>query len=196
MTLLSLMIAGVFVVAGWTPRSEIVRYTFTEESEVRVEGTSSLHDWSAEGTSIAGMMEITGGGGLLDGGTLTKGNLTIPVGGLDTDNNTMNKKMRAALKADTYSTITYQLVSATLTGAPEGNSFQILATGELTLAGVSKTIEVKLDGQDLGGGKLRLIGSYALQMTEYGMKPPSAMLGTIKTGDMVTIHFDLIANAL
>jgi polyisoprenoid-binding protein YceI len=190
------MIAGVFVVAGWTPRSEIVRYTFTEESEVRVEGTSSLHDWSAEGTSIAGMMEITGGGGLLDGGTLTKGNLTIPVGGLDTDNNTMNKKMRAALKADTYSTITYQLVSATVTGAPEGNSVQILATGELTLAGVSKTIEVKLDGHDLGGGKLRLIGSYALQMTEYGMKPPSAMLGTIKTGDMVTIHFDLIANAL
>ena len=196
MTLLSLMIAGVFVVAGWTPGSEIVRYTFTEESEVRVEGTSSLHDWSAEGTSIAGMMEIAGGEGLLDGGTLTKGNLTIPVGGLETDNNTMNKKMRDALKADTYSTITYQLVSATVTGAPEGNSVQILATGELTLAGVSKTIEVKLDGQDLGGGKLRLIGSYALQMTEYGMKPPSAMLGTIKTGDMVTIHFDLIANAL
>jgi hypothetical protein len=33
-------------------------------------------------------------------------------------------------------------------------------------------------------------------MSDYGMKPPTAMLGTIKTGDAVTVHFDLVANAL
>jgi hypothetical protein len=194
--LFGLVLIGAFFAAGWMQVSETIRYTFTDESQVRVEGTSTLHDWTAEGNSVAGTMEISGAGGLLNGGTLAKGSLSIPVGALETDNSTMNKKMRDALKAKTHSTITYELISAKLTGAPQGNGFQILAKGELSLAGVSRVIEVRLDGWDLGDGKLRLTGSYPLQMSDYGMKPPTAMLGTIKTGDAVTVHFDLVANAL
>jgi hypothetical protein len=29
-------------------------------------------------------------------------------------------------------------------------------------------------------------------MTEYGVKPPSLMLGTMKVGDPVTVSFDLV----
>ncbi len=192
-TLLGLALLALVTTTGFTDDTSSTRYTFTEASEMRVEGTSTIHGWVAEVGSITGGMEITGRSGMLEGGTIVKGSLAIPVAGLDTDNGTMNKKMRAALKAESHEKISYELVSAVLTETPSRSSFRILARGKLTLAGVQKPVEITLNGEDLGGGALRLKGSYTLQMSDFGIKPPTAMLGTMKTGDEVTIHFDLVA---
>jgi polyisoprenoid-binding protein YceI len=35
-------------------------------------------------------------------------------------------------------------------------------------------------------------GDYTLKMTDYGIQPPKAMWGTIKTGDEVTIKFEIV----
>lgn len=184
---------AIVAIVGFTNDPNSIRYSFTPASEMRVEGTSTIHGWVAEVGTITGGMEITGGGGLLEGGTLANARLTIPVGSLDTDNGTMNKKMRAALKAGSHEEIVYELVSATLMEVPDGNTFRIFTKGNLTLAGVQKPIEFTVTGEDLGGGALRLNGSYSLRMSDFGIKPPTAMLGTLKTGDEVTIYFDLVA---
>ena len=39
---------------------------------------------------------------------------------------------------------------------------------------------------------LRVTGSYDLNMTEYGLKPPTLMFGRIKVGETVTVKFDLL----
>jgi hypothetical protein len=39
---------------------------------------------------------------------------------------------------------------------------------------------------------LRVKGSKQLRMTEYGVKPPSLMLGAMKVGDQVTVGYDII----
>lgn len=193
MAVLILALSGAFAVIGWSSVKDSARYTFTAESTLQVNGTSTIHAWKATATSLAGGMEVTGGSDLLHGGTLTRGTLTIPVAALDCDNPTMNKKMREALKADAHKTITFELTGAEMVGTPGGATFQLLAKGKLTLAGVQKPIEVTLNGEDLGSGKFRLKGSYSLLMTSHGMKPPTAMMGTLKTGDKVTIEFNLVA---
>jgi hypothetical protein len=38
---------------------------------------------------------------------------------------------------------------------------------------------------------IRFKGSKQFKMTEYGVKPPTLMLGTMKVGDPVTVSFDL-----
>jgi hypothetical protein len=38
-------------------------------------------------------------------------------------------------------------------------------------------------------------GSYKLKMTSYNVTPPSIMLGAIKTGDDITVNFNLLFKA-
>ncbi len=194
-TLIALTLAGVVALAGWTTPEKVTRYVFTPESKMWVEGTSTVHAWKAEVKALTGFVEVGGDTAIEQGGEVTNGSLTIFVSDLDANNGTMNKKMRDALKADDHNAITFELISANTALDAVNGGYVVTAKGNLTLAGVKKPIEVRLDGKDLDGGKMQLKGNYELFMTDYGIRPPTAMLGTMKTGDKVTVYFELVAAA-
>jgi len=99
----------------------------------------------------------------------------------------MDKLMAEALKAKQYPEIRYELTQA----APQiaGASFTVKTHGKLTIAGTTR--DVTLDVQATRGpdGKYTLVGTAPLKMTAFGIKPPTAMLNTIKTGDDVKVTF-------
>jgi hypothetical protein len=39
---------------------------------------------------------------------------------------------------------------------------------------------------------LRVTGKYELNMKDFGVKPPTLMLGTMRVGEKVTVNFDLL----
>ena len=68
---------------------------------------------------------------------------------------------------------------------------RFIIAGSLTIAGKENSIELRGTGSS-ENGVLRFKGSKQFKMTEYGVKPPSLMLGTMKVGDPVTVSFDLV----
>ena len=50
-------------------------------------------------------------------------------------------------------------------------------------------------GEKLANGQVRLQGEHPLLMTDYGLTPPSAMFGALRTADKVTVKFDLVVAA-
>jgi polyisoprenoid-binding protein YceI len=66
--------------------------------------------------------------------------------------------------------------------------------GLLTIAGKEKEIDISGTGTVDGNGTVRMKGSKQFKMSDFGVKPPSLMLGTMKVGDMVTVSFDLVLN--
>jgi polyisoprenoid-binding protein YceI len=70
-------------------------------------------------------------------------------------------------------------------------AYVALVTGMLTVNGVEK--EVKLDATMSGDGKvgLKATGTTKLLMTDFGVKPVTALMGTIRTGNEVTVKIDL-----
>ena len=42
-----------------------------------------------------------------------------------------------------------------------------------------------------GDGSITFSGSKKIKMTDYKLKPPTALLGTLTTGDEVDIHFQV-----
>jgi hypothetical protein len=60
------------------------------------------------------------------------------------------------------------------------------------MAGAEKPISVELTAKRGAAGTWQVTGSKTLLMTEWGIKPPSLMLGTMKVRDPVTIRFDLV----
>ena len=116
--------------------------------------------------------------------------LEIPVKELDCANGTMNEHLLEALKAEQYPTIRFRLTAYEVGAVAEGLA-PLKLVGELTLAG--KTLPVKLNARarPAADGSLRVEGRYTLKMTDWGVKPPSLMLGTMKVREAVLIRFNV-----
>jgi polyisoprenoid-binding protein YceI len=162
-----------------------------DSAEIRIEGTSSLHDWTVKGTTIIGnvsaQLDSTSSILLSSESVAALVEIGIPVRSLASGKKGMDEKMFKALEASTNDLITFQL-TAIEAAVSEGDSISATATGNLTIAGntraISMPIQIVTDN-----GILKISGSLTLEMTTFGIKPPKAMLGLIRTGNAVDISF-------
>lgn len=180
-----LAILAIVALAGWGFLS--VRYTFASGSRVWVEGTSTVHDWTCEAGRVSATLDGTPGSGSLT--EISALNLTIPVAQMDCKNRTMNGKLRNALGT---APIRFALTNARV-GNVRNGVFAIDATGRLTIKGRTRTQRVTAQGRALSGGRFRITGDVAVTMSQFGVDPPRALAGTLRTGDRTTVRFDVIA---
>lgn len=122
--------------------------------------------------------------------------VSIPVKALECGKRGMNKDMLHALKAKQHPNITYTLLDASLLqrDANEVESapwMKIRTTGLLTIAGITDTTEVIIDGQVMEGNRFRVKGNKQINMHDYSIKPPQALLGLIKADEKLMVHFDV-----
>ncbi|WP_412068612.1 YceI family protein [Rubrivirga sp. IMCC43871] len=178
-TLLALMLG----LAGWLV---VERYTFTDASRVWVTGTSTVHDWSCDADVTATLDATTASGALTGLSALT---VSTPVAQMDCDNGTMNGKLRDALGS---SPVRFVLTTARV-GTPNNGRFLVEADGRLTIHGTTRTQRVRAQGRVLSGGRFQFTGEVPVTMSQFGVDPPRALAGTLRTGDAVTVHFDVVA---
>lgn len=185
------VLAGLVLTAGWTWINDPDMFTLHSESKVWVEGTSSIHDWTCNVDQVKGsFVSADAASGIVP---LSRVEVVVPVEEIACKNGTMNKKTYEALKSDEHPTIRYELdVSEVLSGSA-ADRFELRTTGHLTIAGVERAVEMTVTGKRLEDGRFRFSGQTPLLMTDYGIDPPRAMLGTLKTGDEVVVHFDVVA---
>ncbi len=185
------LIAGLVAAAPAPPPAADTTLMLQPESRVWFDGTSTVRDFTCAATQVEGSVEIDLDNGPVLGSldAVSAGGLDIPVAALDCDNGTMNKHMRKALKATTQPVIRFALDPASVSVAPSG---RIRAAGTLEIAGKSNAIVFEAVATDIGNGGLGLQGSVPVRMTDYGVKPPSLMLGTMKVRPDVVVHFDLL----
>ena len=153
------------------------RYAPAAGSLIRIEGTSTLHAWTMEGAAINGQIDSTTSDAVV----------TIPVTSIKSEHAKMDKLMAEALKAKQHPEIRYELIEATPVTNP--NAFVMKTKGKLTIAGVTREIAMDVHGTRNADGRYVLTGQAPVKMTSFGIKPPVAMLGTIKTGDDVKVTF-------
>ena len=158
-------------------------------SKVAIEGTSTLHDWdmasekancdiafSFDGVSITGLSSLV---------------FTVDAGSLKSHHSGMDKNAYKALNSDKYPEISFASSYANI--RPSGtNSYMISAKGKLIIAGVSKDIWIvgvtTVNPADMS---VQTIGSAKIKMSEFNVEPPSFMFGAMKTGDEITVKFNV-----
>ena len=172
--------APVLVAAGLLPPLSI-----QPQSRVWVEGTSTVRSYRCESTDVSGGAQASSAQ-IADLASVPRADVTIPVASLDCRNATMNGHMRRALKAEQNPAIRLRATSVQV--APGGAA---KIAGDLTIAG--ETRPVSIDGAVTSeGGQVRVRGTKRLVMTEFGVTPPSLMMGTMKVAAPVTIGFDVV----
>ncbi len=165
-----------------------------KRNAVTVSGTSNVHDWTmaAKELESSGTFKFNSRDELID---VTSLKFTVVAKGLKSDKSSMDGRTYKSIKADQFPKITYLLNTASVT-ALQANKYTIQTTGTLTIAGKSQSISMKVNALVNPDGSLSCNGSEKLQLTDYGIQPPSFMLGAMKVGNDLTIQFNIIYNKL
>jgi polyisoprenoid-binding protein YceI len=160
-------------------------FSLSKESRLWFDGTSTVRSFTCSAKKVDANVVAEPDASPVE--LVKTASLVVPVASLDCGNGTMNGHMRKALKADDNPQITWKLVSYRLDGAA------VVLNGTLTIAGKENPIELRGTGS-ADNGVIRLKGTKQIKMTEFGVKPPSLMLGTMKVGDLVTVSYDFVLN--
>lgn len=166
-----------------------VRYSAKDNLNLVVSGTSTLHDWdmkSAKGDCVA--VFAANAAGALTG--ITSLQFSTPAESLKSEHSAMDKNAYKALKTDKAAVISFAAAAGTVTGS-EAAGYQVKCTGKLTIAGTTRDEEVVAFCKVNADKSITVTGSTKIAMKDYGMTPPSFMMGTIKTGNDVVLKFNL-----
>lgn len=172
-------------------------------SSVKIDGTSTVHDWSVEGKLIGGYMTVDGEfpadlnvSEVPALSAVPTVNVMIPVTSLKSGKTTMDNVMHGAMKHTQHRMISYKLTKMVPSKAARkaGDPLQYDAEGDLTVAGVKKQIKMPVALVGHGDGGLKITGKTQVKMTDFGIQPPAPKiaLGLIKTGDEVDITFEWV----
>ncbi|MDP4232455.1 MAG: YceI family protein [Bacteroidota bacterium] len=116
---------------------------------------------------------------------------TLPVCNLKGEVKAMDNDAYTALKCDRYKNITFKLISATV--EPKGqNAYSVSAMGNLTVAGVTRTVTLRMRSHMDADGTITFTGAEKLRMSDYNVERPSLLFGAIKAGDVMTLSYSLI----
>jgi len=165
------------------------KLTTGPDVSIKVLGSSNIHDWTMVSTAMESQGEFK-----FDAENLTalrNFNFQLAFKSLKSEHESMDDRTYKAVNESKFPTITYKLTSATISTVQKGK-FLIATKGELTIAGVSQAISMEVTAVVNANKTITCSGSKKIQLTEYGIKPPTYMLGTMKVYNDLTIQFNLL----
>jgi polyisoprenoid-binding protein YceI len=193
------MIALMASVAATAAAQETARVVVSPESRLWIEGTSNLHGWSCKAEKLEAEIDFDAVAAAQVSSAAPKAlkrvQVKVPVKSLKCGHGAMDDNLYKALNADASPEISYIL--ATFEAAPGGakDGFTLHAVGTLTVAGKENSITMDVEATRLADGTVKATGVVPIKMTDYGIKPPTAIFGRLKTGDEVKVNFELMVGA-
>jgi polyisoprenoid-binding protein YceI len=162
------------------------QYKALNDSKITVNGTSTLHDWSMEAGTFDCTVSIIEN--TTDFKNIDEATFFLQVENLKSDKDGLNKRAYKSLKTKDISFFSTFFEIAQISSEKASGSI----TGMLTIAGITKEISFPFEARLLNENKIECDAIYKINMTDYGIDPPTFMLGTLKTGQEVDIKMHLI----
>ena len=162
---------------------------------VTIAGTSNIHDYTASTTQIrvtrVQLGAVPAGADVLESalkpGVVEAFDVAIPAKSLASPKEGLDKNMHAALKAAEHPEITFKLLRFEPKPGPAAG---LRAIGVLRIAGVDRQVAIDITTERKDAA-LIVKGTLALLMTDWGVVPPKAMMGMLKTDPKVTVTFEV-----
>lgn len=189
---IALSAAALTAAGGQTSQHSALRLV---SSRVSLAGTSNIHPYTAS-SNAARLVRIEVASGVLGAGiseeilkpgALAAFEISIPAASLSSPKEGIDKNMHKALKVNEFPDITFRLSrleSVDASGAARG-------VGILEIAGVEREVALSLNTRRTDAN-LTVTGEVQLLMTDFGITPPKAMLGMLKTDPKVTVTFETV----
>ena len=187
-----LTIGSLFILILTTQISIAQSYKVNNSAyKMEVLGTSNIHDWEIPAKDFQGTINLEMENGQLV--NISQLDFSVIAESLKSGKGGMDKNTYKALNTDKYKTIVYQLVKVNNIDYTSKSQCKITTSGYLTLAGTKKLIDITFDSK-ISDSNIVLSGNKAIKMSNFNIDAPTAMFGTITTGDEVNIKFQAVFN--
>ena len=159
----------------WMVDTSIGEFSYEDATSTFVgfrvdEELSSIGSTTAVGRTpeVSGMVEI-------EGSTLTAASITANLDEITTDRSRRDNAVKRSLDTASFPEATFVLAEPVDFGAvpADGESVAVTAPGELTIKGVSQTVDFPLEAQVVGDVVV-VVGSIEITFADYGVSVPSA----------------------
>lgn len=162
-------------------------------ARVSIAGTSNIHPFTATTTDVrmSRLVLAPADGNRLASaarpGGVEEFAIVIKAASLSSPKDGLDKNMHKALKVTAHPDITFRLLRL----EPGAAAGRLKAVGMLTIAGVEREVAFDLKVA-VNASTITVMGEVALLMTDYGIAPPKAMLGMLKTDPKITVTFETV----
>lgn len=142
-------------------------------------------------TEAVGRTPAVAGIVTIDGETVTAVNIEADMSAITTDISRRDSATRRALDTDSFPSATFVLTEPIELGADPaaGEPISATATGDLTVHGVTNSVELAIDAQ-LVDNVIAIVGTTDVVFADYGVTPPSAPV-VVSLEDFGVIEFQL-----
>ena len=171
---------------SWTiAQGSVVGYRVRE----RLASLSADSDAVGRTNSITGAATIAAAGGAM---SLTDASFTVDMTSLASDRPMRDNRLRRdGIETDVYPTSTFKLTQpvALPADATSGTPFDVTLHGDLTLHGVTKTVDIPAKAQ-LNGSQIQVVGSLSFPFSDYQINAPN-IGGFVAVQDQGTLEFQV-----
>jgi polyisoprenoid-binding protein YceI len=146
----------------------------------RLASLSADSDAVGRTSKIAGSVSIVGSGTSL---SVTKADFSVDMTSLASDKRMRDNRLRSqGIETDTFTTSTFSLTApvALPASATTGGAVDVTLHGDLTLHGVTKTVDLPAKAQ-LNGNVIQVLGSLTFPFSDYNIVAPNI-------GNFVTVQ--------
>jgi polyisoprenoid-binding protein YceI len=191
-------VALLTLIAG-VARAQDTRVPVNPDSKLWIDGTSNLHGWTCKATTLDAAVDLDAAIATqiatAPPKALKRVQVKVPIKSLKCGHDAMDNNLYKALKADETANISYILATFDAAPGEAKDTFTLHTVGTLSIAGTEKKIEMDVVATRLADGSVTAKGLVPIKMTDFGIKPPTAIFGRLKTGDEVKVNFELTVGA-
>jgi len=155
----------------------------------RLASLSADSDAVGRTSGITGAATIAAAGGAMN---VTDATFTVDMTSLASDRPMRDNRLRRdGIETDVYPTSTFKLTQpvALPAGATSGTPFDVTLHGDLTLHGVTKTVDIPAKAQ-LNDSQIQVVGSLSFPFSDYQINAPN-IGGFVAVQDQGTLEFQV-----
>lgn len=171
------------------PAADSTVYTFNEESDMTVYGTSNVRDWTMDVTTIDGRVVLDTTASDLP--SIQKIEVSVPVDSMVSDKDRLQRHAHEALKKEDHPTVSFTASDVSVAAA-NADSFSVVANGDLTIAGETRAVDLTAKGVQRPDGTIAVTGEHRLKLSTFKVERPSLFFGAIKVDDPIRLGFTVL----
>ena len=187
-------VAMLVLFAGTAAAQDFARIA-VPDSKIMIEGTSNLHGWACRTANVNAVVELDAAAAaqlnVAPPRALKRVDVKVPVKSLKCGHGAMDNNLYKALNADKTPEISYIMASFEAVPGDIKDSFSLKTVGTLMVNGNERKIAMDVLATRLPDGTVHAKGVVPVKMTDFGITPPTAIFGRLKTGDEIKVNFEL-----
>jgi polyisoprenoid-binding protein YceI len=199
MTAKRIAVALIALAATTAAAQGTARVAVAPESKLWIEGTSNLHGWSCKAEKLEANVDfdaaVVAQLAAAPPKALKRVEVKVPIKSLKCGHGAMDNNLYKALNADATPDIAYIMASFEAAPGETKDTFTLKTVGTLTIAGKENKLAMDVTATRMPDGTVKAVGMVPIKMTDYGISPPTAIFGRLKTGDEVKVNFELTVGA-